>query len=132
MASGRVDFVLDNLANALPLIQSGKLRPLAVTTGERMEVLADVPTISESVLPGFKLTSWVGLVAPAGTPPEVVAEISSALISALESPEYKQWLSKNGAQAPEAPGAKQFGALIESDLKMWRSAVELTGAKTPK
>ncbi len=130
IVAGRVDFTLDNLSNAIALIKSDRIRALAVTTNKRMDVLPDVPTLAEAQMPGFSLSSWVGLAGPAGLPPEIVSALSSALGKALESPEYKQWLLTNGVQAPEAPEPRQFKTLIEEQLKMWQRAVELS-ASTP-
>lgn len=132
LIAGRLDFTLDNLANVIPLIQSGKVRALAVTTSKRMDVVPDVPTLAEALMPGFRLSSWVGLAGPAGMPPEIVSALSNALERALETPEYKQWRQSNGVQAPEAPEPKQFSALIDEQLKMWRRAVELSSASPAK
>jgi len=125
--SGRVDVVLDNIPNVLPHIKQGNLRPLGVTSRKRMEVLADVPTIGEAELPNFEVAGWFGLAAPTGTPPEIIAQLNQALIKALDSAEFKQWIKTNGAQAADAADPKQFGSFIERELKMWKSAVDLTG-----
>jgi tripartite-type tricarboxylate transporter receptor subunit TctC len=132
VAAGRVDMTIDNVANVLPAVRGSRVRPLAVSTGKRMDVMPDVPTISESVAPGFQVASWVGLVAPAGVPPDIVATISSALLKALDSAEYKQWLHNNGAQPPEHPEPGRFGEFIESELKLWRSAADLAGVPAVK
>jgi len=132
MIAGRVDFTMDNLSNAIALVKSDKIRALAVTTNKRMSVLPDVPTLAEAQMPGFSLSSWVGLAAPAGVSPEVVSALSNALGRALESPEYKQWLQTNGVQAPEAPEPRQFRGLIEDQQKMWRRAVEISSSTPAK
>ena len=132
LIAGRVDFTLDNLSNAIALIKSDKIRALAVTTNKRMDLLPDVATLAEAQMPGFSLSSWVGLAAPAGTSPEIVSTLSNALGRALESPEYKQWLQTNGVQAPEAPEPRQFRVLIEEQLKMWQRAVELSSSTPAK
>lgn len=125
--SGRVDVVLDNIPNVLPHVQQGKLRALAVSSGKRMDVLPDVPTIAESALANFEVSGWFGLAAPAGTPREAITVLNQALTKALASPEFKLWLQANGAQAAEATSPKQFGSFIERELKMWKAAVDLTG-----
>jgi tripartite-type tricarboxylate transporter receptor subunit TctC len=125
--SGRVDVVLDNIPNVLPHIKQGTLRPLGVTSRKRMDVLPDVPTIGETELPNFEVAGWFGLAAPAGTPPEVITLLNQALVKALDSPEFKQWLQTNGTQAADAAGPKQFGSFIQRELKMWKLAVDLTG-----
>lgn len=132
VSEGRVDVMIDNAVNVLPGVQGGRLRPLAVSTAQRVEALPDVPTVAEAGLAGYNVSSWVGLVAPAGTPPEAIAAVSAALQKALETPEYRQWLRTNGALPPEHPDPKAFAAFIERELKLWKSAADLTGAGMPK
>lgn len=132
--AGRVDVVLDNIPNVLPHIQAGKLRPLGVSSAQRIEVMPDVPTIAEAELPNFAVSGWFGLAAPAGTPPEAISILNQALVKALNSPEYKQWLQINGAQAadPAVADPKQFASFIERELKMWKAAVDMTGVGAAK
>lgn len=127
VSAGRVDFIIDNAVNVLPGVQGGRLRPLAVTTSKRVEAMPDVPTLAETVTPGFSVASWVGLAAPAGMPQEAVTAVSGAFVKALDSPEYKQWLQANGALAPEYPDPKGFGAYIEREVKLWKSAADTAG-----
>lgn len=131
-SAGRIDFVIDNVVNVLPGVQGGRLRPLAVSSSKRVAALPDVPTLSETAIPGFSVASWVGLAAPAGTPPEAIAAVSAALVKALDSPEYRQWLQANGALAPEYPDPKSFGTFIEREVKLWKSAADAAGVGMPK
>jgi len=132
VSEGRVDFTIDNAVNVLPMVQGGRLRPLAVTSSKRVNAMADVPTVAESGIAGFNVSSWVGLAAPAGTPPDMIATVSAALLKALDSPEYKQWLQANGALAPEHPDPKSFGSFVQSELKLWKGAADMTGASMTK
>lgn len=86
---GQVDMIIDNSPTMLPHIRAGKLRPLVVASLDRLKELPQIPTISESGLPNFESVAWGGLVAPAGTPPEVVKRLHSAFVDALEKPEVR-------------------------------------------
>jgi tripartite-type tricarboxylate transporter receptor subunit TctC len=129
--TGRVEVVLDNLTNVLPHAKAGKLRALGVTSQKRMDVVPDVPTMSEAGLTDFEVGGWFGLVAPVGTPTEALSILNDALVKAVNSPEYQQWLALNGGQAPAPEHTKpeQFAAFIERELAMWKSAVELAGVR---
>lgn len=130
--AGRVDFIIDNAVNVLPGVQGGRLRPLAVTTSTRVEAMPDVPTLAETVTPGFSVASWVGLAAPAGIPQDALNALSDAFQKALSSPEYRQWLQANGALAPEHPDPKGFGSYIEREVKLWKSAADTAGIAVVK
>ena len=90
LLAGRVHLMFDNLASALPNIQAGKLRALAVTTGRRSSFLPELPTLDESGLKGFDMTTWWGLMAPAKTPPPVVDRIALEARRAIETPELRE------------------------------------------
>lgn len=130
--AGRVDFIIDNAVNVLPGVQGGRLRPLAVTTSTRVDAMPDVPTLAETVTPGFSVASWVGLAAPAGIPQDALSAVSDAFQKALNSPEYRQWLQANGALAPEYPDPKGFGSYIEREVKLWKSAADTAGIAVVK
>src|SRR4029453_15852359 len=97
LAGGQVQLMFDNLPSALPLIKAGKLKALAVTSTQRSSVLPDVPTVAESGLPGFEASSWFGLLAPAGTPKDVVAKINGEVAKWLATPEAGEKLAAQGA-----------------------------------
>jgi tripartite-type tricarboxylate transporter receptor subunit TctC len=110
----QVQLVAINLLEALPLARGGKLRVLAVLSPQRSAVLPDVPTVAESGFPGFQASVWYGLVAPAATPPAIVAQLHAATEKALASPQVQQQLSAAGGEV--LPGsAADLGALIESE-----------------
>jgi tripartite-type tricarboxylate transporter receptor subunit TctC len=127
LLSGQVDFNIDNLATAAPNIRSGKLRALAVTTPTRSELLPGVPAIAETY-PGFEIDTWWGLVAPAGTPPEVVGRISQVFVQALKSPEVAARFAALMAEpSPSTPEA--FGQFLLRERQKYQRLVSLSGAK---
>ncbi len=127
LMSGQVDYSLDNLPTAAANIRAGKLLPLAVTTVQRSPLLPDVPPIAD-VLPGFEIDTWWGLIAPAGTPRDVVARLNTAFVAALNAPETKARFATLMAEpAPSTP--EQFAGLIQRELKRYESVVKASGAK---
>ena len=127
LISGQVDFNFDNLATASANIKAGKLKALAVTTATRSAVLPDVPALSET-LKGFEIDTWWGLVAPAGTPADVVAKLNQAFVAALNSPEAKIRFAALMAE-PVASTPEQFGAFMKSELAKYEKLVKASGAK---
>ena len=127
LLSGQVDFNFDNLATASANIKAGKLKALAVTTAKRSAVLPEVPAVAET-LKGFEIDTWWGLVAPAGTPADVVAKLNAAFVTALNSPEAKTRFAALMAE-PVASSPEQFGAFMKSELGKYEKVVKASGAK---
>jgi len=127
LLSGQVDFNFDNLATAAPNIRSGKLKALAVTTLQRSAALPDAPPVADT-LKGFSIDTWWGLVAPAGTPPDVIAKLNQAFVAALNAPETKTRFAGLMAD-PVATAPEQFGAFMKSELAKYEKVVKATGAK---
>lgn len=127
LLSGQVDFNFDNLATAAPNIRSGKLKAIAVTTLQRSAFLPDVPPVSDT-LKGFSIDTWWGLVAPAGTPHDVVLKLNRAFVAALDAPETKTRFAMLLAE-PVASTPEQFGAFMKSELAKYEKVVKATGAK---
>ena len=127
LLSGQVDFNLDNLATAAPNIKSGKLKALAVTTAQRSSVLPDLPAMSET-LPGFEIDTWWGLVAPAGTPRDVIDRLNKAFTAGLQAPETKTRFGVLMAE-PVSTTPEQFGAFMKKELSRYESVVKASGAK---
>ncbi|HET8586015.1 MAG TPA: tripartite tricarboxylate transporter substrate binding protein [Casimicrobiaceae bacterium] len=127
LMGGQVQLMFDNLPSSLGLIKGGKLRAVAVTSTTRAAALPDVPTIAESGLPGFEASSWFGLLAPAGTPHDVVAKINGVVAAWLATPEAKDKLLAQGAIAaggsPEA-----FAKHIDNETSKWAKVVKASGA----
>src|SRR5687767_6898237 len=114
LLSGQVDFNFDNLATAAPNIRSGKLKALAVTTLQRSPNLPDVPPVAETIK-GFAIDTWWGLVAPAGTPRDVIAKLNSAFVGALQSQEAKTRFAALMAE-PVTSTPEQFGSFMKAEL----------------
>ena len=127
LLSGQVDFNFDNLATAAPNIRSGKLKAIAVTTAQPSSALPGVPAVA-ATLQGFAIDTWWGLVAPAGTPPDVVAKLNQAFVAALNAPETKTRFGTLLAE-PVSNTPEQFGAFIKSELAKYEKVVKATGAK---
>jgi tripartite-type tricarboxylate transporter receptor subunit TctC len=122
LMGGRLTGMFATLGGALPLIQSGKLRPLAVATKERNSLLPNVPTVSESGVPGFEVMGWYGILAPVNVPKNILDRLSKEFMAMAKEPEMRQMLAARGMDAvgstPEA-----FGKMIKSETERWRKVV---------
>ncbi len=127
LLSGQVDFNFDNLATAAANIKAGKLKALAVTTLQRSQALPDVPTMAET-LKGFEVDTWWGLVAPAATPPAMVARLHQVFSAALNAPETKARFGLLMAE-PVASSPEQFSNFMKRELAKYESVVKSTGAR---
>jgi tripartite-type tricarboxylate transporter receptor subunit TctC len=124
LIGGQVQFMIDSVSAALPYIQSGRLRPLAVTSVQRNAAIAGVPTVSESGLPelrGFEAVGWSGMVGPAGMPAAVVRKIGADFAAVLNDPVIVQRVSSSGSVVRALPGAS-FAAFIASEVAKWGAA----------
>ena len=128
LLGGQVQLMFDNLPPSLPQIKAGKLRALAVTSATRAPALPDVPTVAEAGLPGFEASSWFGVLAPAGTPPAIVAKLNAEIAKWLTSPEAKEKLASVGANI--AGGTPEdFARHIQAETAKWAKVVKESGAK---
>ena len=128
LLAGDVQFMFDNLANAMPQIKAGKLKALAVTTADRSRLAPELPTMSEAGVPGFDISTWFGLLAPAGTPKDVIAKWNAEVTKILNSPEMRERLTALGAEAaPTTP--EQFAAFIQREMSKYARIVKMSGAK---
>ena len=129
MVSGTVDVMFDNLPSAMPQIKGGKLKAFAVTSAQRSAAMPELPTIEEAgKLKGFEASSWFGLLAPAGTPPEVVLKLQQETAKALNSPAIKEKLLAQGA-IPSGNTPQEFARFIDAEIGKWASVVKASGAK---
>lgn len=129
LAAGRTDFMLTSLSVALPYVREGRLRALAVTTAERVEALPDVPTMSQTVLPGFEMSAWQGVVAPAGTSSAVISRLNKALNDTLQKAEVQEKLKSNGVISLGGTD-EEFFSHLRSEFDRWARIVEITGARS--
>ena len=128
LVGGQVQMTFEGTSVLLPLIKSGKLRALAVTSARRLPQLPDVPTMTESGFPGFVSTSWTGLLAPAHTPREVIEKLNAQINEGLKSAEFKSALAKLSNQ-PLGGTPQDFTDLIKSDIGKWTPIVQALGLK---
>jgi tripartite-type tricarboxylate transporter receptor subunit TctC len=128
LLAGRVQLMFDNLASALPHIQSGKVRALAVTTTVRTSFLQDIPTLDESGLRGFDLTTWWGVMAPAQTPEAVVARLFTEVRAAMQAPDVKERLRAMGSETAGLASPAAFTAFVERERKVYGELVKRSGA----
>jgi len=128
LVGGQVDLMFDNMPSSLPLVKGGKLRALAVTTAKRSATVPDVPTIAESGVPGYDTSSWFGVLAPAGTPKDIVEKLSAAIAKSLATPEMRERLASQGAE-PVGDTPAEFAAFIQAEIAKWARVVKLSGAR---
>jgi tripartite-type tricarboxylate transporter receptor subunit TctC len=128
LLGGRVDVKIDAYSTAIAHLKAGKLIALAVSGKERIPQMPDLPTIAESGYPDFESSIWMGIVAPAKTPPDVVAKLERAFIEASKDPEVVRTLNEDGIYMT-AKGAKDLDALIKSEIVKWRRVVKAANIK---
>ncbi len=121
--SGQVQFIFGTVASTMPHVQSGKLKPLAVTTTVRLAALPDVPTVMESGYPTFDVSVWHGLIGPKGIPPEIVNKLNIAVIEALNDPSMTQQLAADGL-TPTSDTPQEFAKLIALEVRRWGELVK--------
>lgn len=128
LIAGRTQYMIDIIVSALPLVQSGKLRMLAVTTAKRYPTLPEIPTVAESGLPGYEAAQWYGLFGPAGLPAPVGKKIEADTLLLLDNKTLRAGLSQRGAEMMYGNSA-QFTAVVRQDIAKWAKVVRETGAR---
>ena len=126
--AGQVAVFIGNMPPTVPLVKAGKLRALAVTTKARSALMPELPTISEAGLPGFETVAWFGVLAPTGTPPEIVKKLSTEIGKIARSPEMREKLLAMGAE-PIGGTPGEFKAVIDSDIAKWKALAQKEGIK---
>jgi tripartite-type tricarboxylate transporter receptor subunit TctC len=124
--AGHVNAYLANLAVVLPHARSGALRPLAVTSERRVAQMPDVPTFMESGFPGFKVLTWNGLMAPAGTPRDITERIAREVARTVKDPHLTEKLAGIGVE-PLGNTPDEFAAMVAADIALWKEAVRIAG-----
>ncbi len=128
LVSGETSVGYPATSSALPHVKAGKLRALAVTSPGRSSIAPDIPTLDESGVAGFDVTSWYGLMVPAGTSKEIVARLHAAAVSALGQPEVKERFAPTDLD-PVGSTPEQFGALVRSEVAKWAKVIRASGMK---
>ena len=128
LIGGQVSLMFDQILTSLPHVQSGRLRGLAVTTANRSPAAPQIPTIAEAALPGYAFTTWHGLLAPAGTPREIVNRLHAEVVRVLRIPEVHDQLTAQGADIV-GNSPEEFAAWIKVEVKKWSDVVRVSGAK---
>ena len=128
LLSGETQFTFDNLANAFPQIEAGRVRALAVTTPQRNTQVPNVPTMAEAGIPGFDISTWFGIFVPAGVPADVVTRLADAAIASLKDPATVERLARL-AVVPVGNTPAEFGRFVAAEHEKYREIVRLSGAR---
>ena len=128
LISGETSVGFPSTSAVLPQVRAGKLRALAVTSAQRSSKAPGIPTLGESGVPGFEVTSWYGLVVPTGTPKEIIARLHAAAANALGQPEVKERFATTDFE-PASSTPEQFGSHIRSEVAKWAKVIKESGMK---
>ena len=128
LVGGQIQVLFDPFSSVYPQVAAGKARALAVTTAHRSSVAPDVPTLAEAGYPGFDVSSWQGIVVPAGTPQPIVEKLHATLVKILGEPGVKAQFAQQGAEA--APGTPEdFGSYIAAEISRWKKVAQEAGVQ---
>lgn len=127
--SGKFDLMFAGPSSMLPNIVTGKLRGLASSTAQRTEIFRDFPTLIEAGVPDFDVTTWFGIVGPAGIPPDIVARLNAEILKALATPEVSDFITGVVGQGPVGGTPQEFATFQQADLVRWREVIRLSGTR---
>jgi tripartite-type tricarboxylate transporter receptor subunit TctC len=128
LVGGQVQFMIDTINTGLPYVRDGRLRAVAVATIKRSSVLPDLPTLDETLLPGFEMSAWQGVVVPAGTPMAVVERLNAELNKVMASPDVRSRLALQGAE-PLGGTSAEYAAYMQSESVKWSQVIKAAGVK---
>jgi tripartite-type tricarboxylate transporter receptor subunit TctC len=128
LLAGQVDLVFDGMGSSAPQIRGGRLKALAVTTTTRSPAFPDLPTVQEAGVPGYDVTTWYALWAPAGTPQEIVNKLQLEVAKALAAPQLREVWAQQGA-APGGNPPSEFAAFVKAEIAKWAEVVKASGAR---
>ena len=132
LMAGRVQLSITNTLTAGPLVRSGKLKALAITSPQRVPALPDLPTVAESGVPGYDLRSWYGFLAPKGTPASIITVINRESIAVVNAPEMKARLASEGADSAAPNSPEQFRSFIDAEAARWGKIIKSLGLTNKK
>ena len=128
LLAGQVQMLYSSIPSVLPHVQQKQLNAIAVGSAKRVPSLPDIPTIAESGVPGYEAYSWVGMIAPAGTPKEVIARLNREIVEILKQKDVAEKLNAQGA-LPVGDTPEQFGAYIKAEIEKWGAVVRSSNIK---
>jgi tripartite-type tricarboxylate transporter receptor subunit TctC len=128
LVAGQIQLMFTGVPAVMAQVKAGQLRALAVSSPHRVKAVPDLPTVAESGYPGFEADQWYGVVAPANTPPDIIAKLNQQINKTLGTPEIASRLESEGAEATPNP-PQVFADLIASEIKRWRTVIEKGGVK---
>ena len=128
LIGGRTSVAFDNVLSSLPYIKGGRLRPIATSGARRSRGLPDVPTIAESGLPGFDVTVWQGVLAPAGTPRPVIDLLNAKFVAALKTPQVAERLASIDIEMSGST-PEEFSTFLRQDIAKWAKVIKASGAQ---
>ncbi|MDB5885844.1 MAG: extra-cytoplasmic solute receptor [Polaromonas sp.] len=126
LVGGQIQFMTDTVNSIMPFVRDKRLKMLAVTTSKRMSLFPDVPTLAESGMPGFEVGAWQGVMVPASTPVQIIQQLNSEVMKALQTPEVRQKLALQGAE-PLGSTPQAYGEYVQKELIRWAKVVKETG-----
>jgi tripartite-type tricarboxylate transporter receptor subunit TctC len=121
--AGQVHYMFANILSSLPYVKSGRVKGLAVTSAKRSPIVPEIPTVDESGVKGYQVTSWYGVLAPAGTPQPIIDKLNTDINAVMKSSEVQTWLARDGA-VPVAATPDQFAQHIATEIARWRKVVK--------
>ena len=128
LLGGRVVLMCSTIAPAMPLVKSDKLRALAVTSLKRSAAAPEIPTVAESGLPGYEATAWQGVLAPAGTPRDIIVKLNTEIVRVINLPEVRKQLADQGYE-PAGTSPEQFAEYIKTEIAKWTRVIKYAGLK---
>lgn len=128
LVSGQTQLAMATMASALPHIRNKRMRPLAVSTGKRVAVVPEVPTMMEAGVKDFEYSTWYGVLVPAGTPQVVITRLNAELVKALAMPDVKERFGAQGVE-PDATSAQEFKTFLNAEVKRWAPVIKASGMK---
>ena len=129
LIGGQVDVMFDNLPNVIQHVKAGRMKPLAVSGPKRSPLAPEVPNVVEAGVPGFEVTVWFGLLAPAGTPREIIQRLNAESTRIISSPEVTDKFVKQGVE-PRPGTPEQFGELVRTEVSRWAKVIKDAGIKS--